>query len=117
MNARRVPAYMELNGHKTEIGTALVDIDMGCADITVSNTSAIDILRAKSIGNVSLAEDFSIDSSQLCADHKPVQHRDAKPPWCRKCGLTAGYEFPVGRFGKIETLSAETRNSDHDFTD
>lgn len=22
----------------------------------------------------------------LCMDHKPVQHRDGKPPWCRNCG-------------------------------
>lgn len=23
-----------------------------------------------------------------CSDHKPVQHRDSKPPWCNTCGLT-----------------------------
>lgn len=22
-----------------------------------------------------------------CTDHKPIQHRDGKPPWCGKCGL------------------------------
>lgn len=22
-------------------------------------------------------------------DHRPVQHRDGKPPWCRECGLDA----------------------------
>jgi hypothetical protein len=22
----------------------------------------------------------------LCSDHKPVQHRDGKPPWCKTCG-------------------------------
>jgi hypothetical protein len=27
-------------------------------------------------------------------DHKPVQHRDALPPWCGECGLTAGYRDP-----------------------
>lgn len=32
-----------------------------------------------------------------CADHKPVQHRDARPPWCNSCGLTASFEKPVGR--------------------
>lgn len=25
----------------------------------------------------------------LCADHRPIQHRDGKPPWCRTCGRTA----------------------------
>lgn len=33
-------------------------------------------------------------------DHKPVQHRDGKPPWCRACGLTATYEVPKSRFQK-----------------
>lgn len=30
-----------------------------------------------------------------CPDHKPVQHRDGKPPWCRTCGLTADGTRPV----------------------
>jgi hypothetical protein len=29
-----------------------------------------------------------------CEDHKPVQHRDAKPPWCPKCRLTADFQNP-----------------------
>lgn len=105
MNIKRVPAYMELNGHKTEIGTALVDNDMGCATISVTNTSAIDILRAKSIGNVSVSSE--------CSDHKPRQHRDGKPPWCRACGLTANFELPVGIFQREK----EEPTSDHEFTD
>ncbi|MGO3887003.1 MAG: hypothetical protein ACTJHU_11970 [Mycetocola sp.] len=28
-------------------------------------------------------------------DHKPVQHRDGKPPWCNVCGLTAGGTIPA----------------------
>ncbi|MFI5839446.1 hypothetical protein ACIA8K_07000 [Catenuloplanes sp. NPDC051500] len=24
--------------------------------------------------------------SVACPDHRPVQHRDRKPPWCRTCG-------------------------------
>lgn len=27
-------------------------------------------------------------------EHKPVQHRDGKPPWCNECGLTADGEEP-----------------------
>lgn len=23
---------------------------------------------------------------QPCANHKPVQHRDGRPPWCNACG-------------------------------
>lgn len=36
-------------------------------------------------------------SDPRCADHKPVQHRDARPSWCNSCGLTASFEKPVGR--------------------
>lgn len=36
----------------------------------------------------------------VCSDHKPVQHRDGKPPWCNKCGLTAHYTAPKSRFEK-----------------
>ena len=25
-----------------------------------------------------------------CPEHHPVQHRDAKPPWCNACGMTEG---------------------------
>lgn len=35
-----------------------------------------------------------------CDDHRPVQHRDARPPWCKKCGLTAGGAKPVGRLDR-----------------
>ena len=29
-----------------------------------------------------------------CDDHVTVQHRDGKPPWCRKCGLTSTWQNP-----------------------
>lgn len=31
-----------------------------------------------------------------CPAHRPVQHRDARPPWCNACGLTEGGEVPTG---------------------
>lgn len=30
-----------------------------------------------------------------CQDHEPVQHRDMKPPWCPRCGLTEHGLHPV----------------------
>lgn len=30
--------------------------------------------------------------------HRPVQHRDGKPAWCRLCGLTADGNVPMSRF-------------------
>ena len=35
-----------------------------------------------------------------CLDHRPVQHRDARPPWCKACGLTADGREPVGLLDK-----------------
>ena len=35
-----------------------------------------------------------------CPNHKPVQHRDGKEPWCRECGLTKDYRIPKGRLYK-----------------
>ncbi len=37
--------------------------------------------------------------------HKPVQHRDGKPPWCHACGLTADGQMPVSRFHRDEESS------------
>jgi hypothetical protein len=28
-------------------------------------------------------------------DHRPVQHRDMKPPWCNECGLTSAWQEPM----------------------
>ena len=35
-----------------------------------------------------------------CPDHRPVQHRDARPPWRKACGLTADGREPVGLLDK-----------------
>lgn len=38
--------------------------------------------------------------SRPCVNHKPIQHRDGKPPWCKECGLTADYRIPPSRFDR-----------------
>lgn len=41
-------------------------------------------------------------------DHKPIQHRDGKRPWCEECGLTATYGNPTSiaeRARMIETTT------------
>ena len=35
-----------------------------------------------------------------CPDHRPVQHRDGKAPWCKTCGRTAYGVEPVGLFDR-----------------
>lgn len=37
-------------------------------------------------------------ASRTDHEHRPVQHRDGKPPWCKVCGLTADFTTPVSRF-------------------
>lgn len=29
------------------------------------------------------------DGPPPCENHKPVQHRDRKPPWCNECGWSS----------------------------
>ncbi|AWY05347.1 hypothetical protein SEA_MEMENTOMORI_93 [Microbacterium phage MementoMori] len=31
-------------------------------------------------------------------DHRPIQHRDGREPWCRTCGLNADYNAPHSMF-------------------
>lgn len=36
-----------------------------------------------------------------CSDHKEVQHRDARPPWCNSCGWTYGRPaIPARKIGE-----------------
>jgi len=35
-----------------------------------------------------------------CDEHAPVQHRDGREPWCKKCGLTKAGRKPVSRLGR-----------------
>jgi hypothetical protein len=32
-------------------------------------------------------------------DHRPVQHRDGRNPWCNTCGLDMNRNTPSGRLG------------------
>lgn len=40
-------------------------------------------------------------------DHKPVQHRDGKEPWCRVCTLTADFREPVSKITAKASLTGE----------
>ena len=46
-----------------------------------------------------LLEEVGVNEAK-CSDHNPVQHRDGKPPWCRKCGLTKDFKKPTGIFDR-----------------
>lgn len=38
-----------------------------------------------------------VDGVTACTAHRPTQHRDGKPPWCRACGLDAAGTKPPSR--------------------
>lgn len=48
-----------------------------------------------------------------CSDHKPVQHRDGKPPWCKECGLTKDFRTPHSLF---DTEVGKTAPMEGDYT-
>ncbi len=48
-------------------------------------------------------------AKQHCDDHRPIQHRDGKPPWCHQCGLTQGYAIPRSRFETEEESVPEPK--------
>ena len=48
-------------------------------------------------------------ATDCCPDHRPVQHRDGKPPWCKTCGLTARGTRPIGRLDPEALRSALAR--------
>lgn len=100
MNIQRVPAYLDLPEKRIEVGTALVDNDMNCVTITLKDELPAEARSFFAQQDSAYSISPEIDPSQLCSDHKPVQHRDSAPPWCNKCGLTAKYEFPRRRLSK-----------------
>jgi predicted transcriptional regulator len=57
-------------------------------------TSRAKVLRAAVEACMRLTPDewkTALEAGMLegCSDHKPVQHRDGKPPWCPTCGYTS----------------------------
>lgn len=37
-----------------------------------------------------------------CPDHREVQHRDRKPPWCNTCGWNRGQTIPPRQIGRLD---------------
>lgn len=38
--------------------------------------------------------EVNFTNEELCMMHVPIQHRDTKEPWCRRCGLNKNYDQP-----------------------
>lgn len=76
---------------------------------------ASDLWRAEEEMAGGLADDRTKMERQLDVDecrrsdkHKPVQHRDGKPAWCKACGLTeVGFDpDELGRLGRTREETA-----------
>lgn len=96
---------MALTKHGHQIpGTLLSDPE----DMTIVRCGGVGICP-------SCNEDAAHAHRPLCTDHRTVQHRDGKPPWCPKCGLTAGFKKPETVFPKdFEDLPEIVLGPSHD---
>lgn len=81
-------------------GNPLFDIVSGSADLIVAR----DVWREdaehilKSVNGATPSLDAIAESPpRFDHEHILVQHRDGKPPWCRKCGRDATGKIPRSR--------------------
>lgn len=98
------PAYVQVNNTWVKVGKAIVDeARFGAVDIIIDEdaptTEALKSLMESRVTAVSV--DGNVDSKPTQQDphephnHKPVQHRDRKVPWCNECGLDKHHRYPI----------------------
>jgi hypothetical protein len=122
-----IPVTMQQDGHKITVGKATVtkegDYVRVAMDLKNDTPDEVVEFLKGGITGVSIDDHGSltgVDVEDMVPDHeitipeaeavfehephahKPVPHRDGKPPWCDTCGLTTGYLKPLapGWFGK-----------------
>jgi hypothetical protein len=100
--------YIRVDGSDVlnEVGEATIPI---AADIDATR-DGVGVLRVDLVNLAALlhrvADSIAPTQAELMVDseavhdHKPVQHRDGRPPWCNECGLTASFHEPKGRFDR-----------------
>lgn len=100
--------YVRVDGSDVlnEVGEASIPIT---ADVDATR-SGVGVLRVDMVNLATLlrsvADSLSPDQQHTAPeavpahDHKPVQHRDGKPPWCKICGLTASFHVPRSAFAR-----------------
>lgn len=83
-------------------------IHVGVADVEAKTTTTADGITIEATPAISDALRQAADALTrpvYCANHKPVQHRDGKPPWCDECHLTEDGREPA-RQGSTVARSA-----------
>jgi hypothetical protein len=97
-NSLRLPwthePYGDQNQNGDYSGGSIFDADGEYVVVEVSDDAGAAIVAAMN------ATHRPSEPPPACAEHKPVQHRDGKPPWCKRCGLTADFQTPVSRFAR-----------------
>lgn len=99
------PAQGGLTGEQIEAAA----ISFSCAteedwwdqEETFREVTRIEVRRAfeaaARIAQSASASAHPADDRHACSSHRPVQHRDAKEPWCKACGLTVDGREPNSR--------------------
>lgn len=60
-------------------------------DVVMASTHDTSPLAAEA----EVAPAAAVEPESAEHDHKPVQHRDGKQPWCKTCGLTSTGQEPA----------------------
>lgn len=97
----RVMHYKD--GKPTQVGTAVIAPDGTVAAKIDKNVPGLAHFHMREDGSVYdnyAGEEIVPPLEKRIHDHKPVQHRDGKPPWCKECGLTASFQTPKSVFHK-----------------
>lgn len=91
MTIHYVPAYIQIDGKWTRVGTAAVDQECGSADITISDDAptkeALAAIMSKAAGGMSIGVPTEpVDFDEACEhDFVPRWEEDSEPD-CAYCG-------------------------------
>ncbi|QFP94943.1 hypothetical protein SEA_OHMYWARD_61 [Gordonia phage OhMyWard] len=71
-------------------------IDVGLKEEMPVIVNGEPVVNAKVVNGKVVLQTYKdmLNENPPCKHHRPVQHRDGKPPWCYLCRLTADWENP-----------------------
>lgn len=105
-----VPVVVQIGKDKRVVGSANLEIVEGGIGVSMNlktddPNDALKFLQGGVTG-ISMRDDIKHDISYADAEalfefeaheHRPLQHRDGKPPWCEVCGLDVDFKKPESR--------------------
>lgn len=72
---------------------------VGCVDPLLFKGGRSKEFLAGAKWGLELATDALLSGHERCANHKALDHKDEKEPWCDACSLTWNYQVPQPRNG------------------